>query len=154
MSNRDEIIRLLEEEIAEAKKEYDEKVGGALNALKALGADKRILTPNKSLDTKKPPKEVQEGSMVYKILTVLQSANKPLTSRQIMDAINLNFSKNPYDFAKFSGNFSQSYGKAGIKKYTRSNVPFFERVVYALPEWCDATGELKREYRDKLGELL
>lgn len=149
----EQIKSSLKEQINQAYKEYEAKVERYVNALKALGENVSIDSPLTKLET---PKGTVKGgfsigfTMKQKIIQVLNDAGKPLTSRQIMDAINKEFPERIYDFDAFSGNFSQTWRKAGVKKYERLDKPIEFRVVYGLGKWFTTSGDLKQEYKDLL----
>jgi len=89
-------------------------------------------------------------TMQEKIKAVLREANKPLTSREIMNLMNKMFTDKQYDFEKnFSGNFSQYYRKAGVKRHEEPTNPIESRVFYCLEEWFGDDG-LKQEFREML----
>lgn len=148
--NEQQIKDSLKEQINKAYKEYVTKVERYVNALKALGEEVPINSP-----FSKPVKIVRtikfgspSTTMKQKIIRVLQEAGKPLTSRQIMDAINEKFPSRIYDFDSFSGNFSQTWAKAGLKKLVRPDQPIESRVHYGLSNWFAGTNLLKQEYKD------
>lgn len=148
----EQIINSLKEQISQAYNEYVAKVERYVNALKALGENVSINSP-----FSKPVQKVRTikfGSpattMKQKIVKALTDAGKPLTSREIMDSINIKFPHRIYDFNAFSGNFSQTWQKAGVQKYGQPDKPIELRVVYGLDKWFTHSGDLKQEYKDLL----
>lgn len=151
----EQIKSSLREQINQAYKEYEAKVERYVNALKALGEDVSVDQP-----FSKPTKKIKvfghvalfdkSTTMKQKIIQVLSDAGKPLTSREIMNSINNKFPDRIYEFNAFSGNFSQTWQKAGIKKYERPDEPIEFRVVYGLDDWFTDKGNLKPEYMELL----
>lgn len=151
----EQIKNLLKEQIKQARKEYNKKIERYVNALKALGENVSVYLPFSE------PTEKHDVigkillcdrslTMKQKIIQVLTDTGKPLTSREIMDSINISFPDRIYKFNAFSGNFSQTWQKAGIKKYERPDEPIESRVVYCLDKWFTHLGDLKQEYKDLL----
>ncbi len=153
--NEEQIKISLKEQIQTAYKEYLSKVERYANALRALGETVNIGSPlpaklGKPMNTNK-----HNVTMKEKIISVLTTADKPLTSREIMEAINEAFIREEkYDFNSFSGNFSQTWKKAGVKKYERPSAPIEFRVVYGLSDWFTASGDLKPHFKELLGDLF
>ena len=151
----EQIINSLKEQIKQAHKEYIVKIERYVNALKALGEDVSIGSP-----LSKPTLKINVSdsvvvsdktfTMKQKIIQVLNDAVKPLTSREIMNSINNKFPDRIYNFNTFSGNFSQTWKKVGVKKYERPDEPIEFRVVYGLDKWFTHLGDLKQEYKDLL----
>jgi hypothetical protein len=146
----EQIKSSLKDKINQSYNEYVRKVERYVNALKALGENVSIGSP---LTT--PTGTVKGGlsvgfTMKQKIIQVLKDAGKPLTSREIMDSINNKFPDRTYDFNAFSGNFSQTWRKAGLQKYERPDKPIEFRVVYGLSNWFAGTNLLKQKYKDLL----
>ena len=158
----EEIRKILEEKIAQAKKEYITKVTRYQKALEALGGlirkDSQYYRPITEeiptvLRVNASEKNQPSFTMKQKIHHVLKSANLPLTARQIMTAINVEYPERKYTYESFSGNFSQTYRKAGVKKYERPNAPIETRTVYGLKEWFEGN-DLKVEYLELIGDLI
>ena len=127
--------------LAEAKR----KVNSFQEALRALGEEPiKQQTHNFLSNNGQTKKTLNE-----EVIGVLKYENRPLTSRQIMDALNLKYPDKPYTFQGFSGSFAQAWTKGGIKKYTRENVPMSLKVVYGLTRWFEGD-ELKGEYKERI----
>ena len=153
-----EIIQSLKDKIRQLHSEYLSKVRPYEKAIQALGerSDFHLFDRDQvqSVNINNLTSAVKSTvTMKQKIRAVLSDARKPLTSREIMDAINEKFPDNIYTFSKFSGNFSQTYPKAGIKRYIRPEEPIKKRVVYGLEEWFDGD-ELRPNYKELLEKLL
>lgn len=145
----------LKEQINQAYKEYEAKVERYINALKALGENVSVDLPFSEPTLKINvfnPVAVSDKlfTMKQKIVQALKDADKPLTSREIMNSINNKYPDRIYNFNTFSGNFSQNWKKAGVKKYERPDKPIEFRVVYGLSNWFAGTNLLKQKYKDLL----
>jgi len=85
-----------------------------------------------------------------KIIKILEQANEPMTSVEIMEKLNINYGHH-YRFSGFSGMLSQIHSKP-TSKFTKVQIPHGGRkfkFIYALNEWLEA-GNLKNEYFEKL----
>lgn len=87
-----------------------------------------------------------------KVKEALKEANRPLTSREIMDKVNIYYGDKEYKFNAWSGTFSQMYSKpnSGIQKHHIPNLPVQYSTFYGLSEWFETNGILKKEYLEKI----
>lgn len=149
-------MNLTEEQIKQGLKEkiknLEAKIELCRTALKAFGED--IKKPNhQQLNVFEPQLSVEaivikknRKSVRARVEGLLADTQSPMTSREIMDALNKLYNKN-YSFNNFSGNFSQTYRKPSskIKQFEIADAPVEYKYVYGLKSWAEGD-ELKQEY--------
>ena len=98
--------------------------------------------------------ERKKLSILDKVKSVLTDADCPLTTRDIMQSINLTFPDRIYTMESFSGAFSLVYRKpeAKIKQFNVAQPNTVVKALYGLNEWFDETGNFKKEYEAKVLE--
>lgn len=133
------------------KLDYESQIKKYENAIEAINEfasepDQLSLIPDEQseeLDNNK--------TLRTKIIEILTAYNAPLTSRDIMELINLKYPSKTYAFSQFSAQFSILYRRPNseIKQYSVKNVPISKSAFYYLESWED-DGELKTDYKNKI----
>jgi len=134
-------------------KNLEKQVELVKTALKAFGDEtnsgfKQIDAFDDSAKFELTP-DVSRNTVRSRVEGILTDAQTPMTSKEIMLALNKTYKKN-YTIENFSGNFSQTYRKAGskIQQFEIPDVPAEYRFVYGLKNWADNNG-LKHDYLQK-----
>ena len=148
-------MSLTEEQIKQGLKDkikqLETQIEACKIALRAFGDNSTSVQEGLFTSEPKFPREVivankNRKTVRSRVEGLLADAQRPMTSREIMDSINQTYNKK-YTFNNFSGNFSQTYRKAGskIEKYEIADVPIELKTVYGLKSWFEGE-EMKREY--------
>lgn len=148
-------MNLTEEQIKQALKDkikqLEIQIENCKVALRAFGDSNGGLQQTLFITDQKSSSEVivaktDRKTVRARVEGLLADAQRPMTSREIMDVLNRVYNK-VYTFENFSGNFSQTYRKAGskIQKYEIADAPIELKTVYGLKSWFNGE-EMKREY--------
>jgi len=118
--------------------------------LKKVQTALEVYSP-KSTDSKNGAEMIH--TFKSKIQTIFNESERFLTSNEVKDRVNIRFPNKIYSQAKFSGQFSITYQKLGIKRFEEKDNPITTRFYYGLKDWFDKNGDPKPEYKKNDEEL-
>jgi hypothetical protein len=155
--NERQIREFAEQKVSGLRKEL-KKWELLLDAFNANGAknDRQlsILMPEAPIIKRREQASVKQ-TINKRVKSILTNIDVPITSREIMDAINTNYPEKQYTLSSFSGAFSSMYRKptSGIKQYNIKNATPEFKAIYGLIEWFEPESDkLKEEYKKKVIE--
>lgn len=133
-------------------KELQKEIDKWNKVLDAFGdvRENNFINTKKRLVIRKSSSKLTVNQMVK---NVLNEAETPLTSRDIMNMLNNKYNKD-YTLDNFSGAFSSMYRKpkSGILQYNLQNPTLEVKAVYGLDNWFLEENVLKEEYKKRLVE--
>jgi hypothetical protein len=103
-----------------------------------------------SINSLKKKRTISKLTIIQKVIHALKEVDEPLTSRDIMLAVNNKYpDEKQYDMGSFSGAFSVAYKKNGIIKYDLENPTKDVKAVYILKDWKKDEA-IFNEYKNKV----